>query len=182
MRTSFVSLLTPTLALCLLAASLPAAAELKIGVVSMPRLQREAPQIKTANDKMRAEFEKKQQDLEAEGRRLEDDIKKFQRESDTMSADQRAKAQKSLSDRKIDFDAKQREVSESAQNRQREMLRELQSTFDGAIKAIVQEQGLNLVVPDPVYADDALDITDAVLRKLGELAKSDSGKDKKKKK
>lgn len=178
MRTPILALLT----LALLSAAAPASAELKVGVVSMPRLQREAPQIKNANEQMRAEFEKKQQSLEADGRRLEDDIKKFQREGATMSSDQRAKAEKDLSTRKIDFDAKQREISEQAQNRQREMLRDLQVSFDAAIKAVVQEQGLNLVVPDPVYADDALDITDAVLKKLADVAKTDTDKKGKKKK
>lgn len=177
MRTSLATLLS----LALFAISLPASAELKIGVISMPRLQREAPQIKTANDKMRAEFEKKQQGLETEGRRLEEDIKKFQREGSVMSSDQRAKSEKDLSTRKIDFEAKQRDISEQAQNRQREMLRELQTTFDSAIKAVVEEQGLNLVVPDPVYADDALDITDTVLKKLADVAKAGDTKGKKKK-
>ncbi len=177
MRTSIASILTLTL----FAISLPAAAELKIGVISMPRLQREAPQIKTANDKMRAEFEKKQQGMESDGRRLEEDIKKFQREGSVMSSEQRAKSEKELSTRKIDFEAKQRDLSEQAQNRQREMLRELQTTFDAAIKAVVQEQGLNLVVPDPVYADDGLDITDTVLKKLADDAKSGDSKGKKKK-
>lgn len=177
MRTSIASILT----LSLFAISLPAAAELKIGVISMPRLQREAPQIKTANDKMRAEFEKKQQGMESDGRRLEEDIKKFQREGSVMSSEQRAKSEKELSTRKIDFEAKQRDLSEQAQNRQREMLRELQTTFDAAIKAVVQEQGLNLVVPDPVYADDGLDITDTVLKKLADDAKSGDSKGKKKK-
>lgn len=171
------------MSIALAAVATPAAsAELKIGVISMPRLQREAPQIKTANEQMRAEFEKKQKDLETEGRRLEDDIKKFQREGAAMSGEQRAKSEKDLSTRKIDFEAKQREISEQAQNRQREMLRDLQSSFDAAIKAVVEEQGLNLVVPDPVYADDALDLTDAVLKKLADVAKAGTDKKGKKKK
>lgn len=178
MRTSLASLLT----LALIAVSAPAAAELKIGVVSMPRLQREAPQIKSAGDQMRAEFEKKQQQLEADGRRLEEDIKKFQREGAAMSSDQRSKAEKDLSTRKIDFEAQQREISEQAQNRQREMLRDLQASFDAAIKAVVDEQGLNLVIPDPVHADPSLDITDAVLKKLADAAKAGGDKKGKKKK
>lgn len=150
----------------------PALAETKIGVVSMPRLQREAPQIKSAGEAMRAEFEKKQQSLESDARKLEEDAKKFQREGAAMSSEQRARTEKDLTTRKIDLDAKQRDLAEQAQGRQREMLRDLQASFDAAIKAVVQEQGLNLVVPDPVYADDSLDITDAVLRKLAEGAKA----------
>jgi len=175
------------LAAAAFAAAAPAMAETKIASIRSPDLLRDAPQIKSANEKMKAEFEKKQKDLEGEGKKLEDDIKKFQREADTMTSQQRADTEKALQTRKIDFDLKQRQLGEQVQTREQELRKDLSAKFAKAIEAVAKEKGLDLVVQDPVFATATIDITDEVLKRLstdtGEAApgKADGKPSKKKK-
>ncbi len=143
-----------------------ASAQVKIATIRSLDLMRDAPQIKTANEKMKTEFEKKQKDLDSERKKLEDDAKKFQREADTLSAQQRATAEKDLNTRKIDFEFKARQMSEQVQAREQELRRELQAKFAKAIEEVAKEKGIELVLQDPVYAAPAIDITDEVLQRL----------------
>ena len=156
------------------AAAAPAMADTKIASIRSPDLLRDAPQIKSANEKMKAEFEKKQKDLEVDGKKLEDDIKKFQREADTMTAQQRADTEKQLNTRKIDFDFKQRSLGEQVQAREQELRKDLSAKFAKAIEAVAKEKGLDLVVQDPVFANATIDITDEVLKRLNSDAGSDA--------
>lgn len=149
----------------LLAAPL-ASAETKIATIRSLDLMRDAPQIKSANEKMKTEFEKKQKDLDSERKKLEDDAKKFQREADTLSAQQRANAEKDLNTRKIDFEFKARQMSEQVQAREQELRRDLQAKFAKAIEEVAKEKNIDLVLQDPVYATPAIDITEEVLKRL----------------
>ena len=160
-----VATLATLLAAPLAAAEAPAPA--KIATIRSLDLLRDAPQIKTANEKMKTEFEKKQKDLDSERKKLEDDAKKFQREADTLSAQQRANAEKDLNTRKIDFEFKARQMSEQVQAREQELRRDLQAKFAKAIEEVAKEKGIDLVLQDPVYAAPAIDITDEVLKRLG---------------
>lgn len=156
----------------------PAAAESKIAAIRTPVLLRDAPQIRVADQKLKAEFEKRERDLQAEGKKLSDDIKKFQREADTMSPQQRADSEKSLNTRKIDFDLKQRQFAEEAQNRNGELRREVLAKVNEAIEAVAKAKGLDLVLQDPAYVAPGLDITDEVLKHLGSAEPAKSGKKK----
>lgn len=155
------------LSLVLLAVAGPAAAEQKIAAIRTPVILRDAPQIKAADGKLKGEFEKKEKDLSAEGQKLQDDIKKYQREADSMSPQQRADAEKGLNTRKIDFDLKQRQFSEAAQTRNQELKREVLEKVNQAIEAVAKEKGYDMVLQDPAYANPAIDITDEVLKRLG---------------
>jgi len=170
----FLRRLCLPLAVAAVCAAAPAMADTKIATIRSPDLLRDAPQIKSANERMKAEFEKKQKDLEGEGKKLEDDIKNFQREADTLTAQQRADTEKSLNTRKIDFDFKQRQLSEQVQQREQELRKDLSAKFAKAIEAVAKEKGLDLVVQDPVFATATIDITDEVLKRLSTEAGSDA--------
>lgn len=154
-------------ALAAAAATAPAWAQAKVATIRSIDLLRDAPQMKSANEKMKAEFEKRQKDLDAERKKLEEDVKKFQREADTLSAQQRANSEKDLNTRKIDFEYKARQLGEAVQTREQELRRELQAKFAKAIEEVAKERGLELVLQDPVYAAPSIDITEEVLKRLG---------------
>jgi len=181
MRHRFL-LVAAALAAVMTAAPVAAQSEMKIATIRSLDLLRDAPQIKSANEKMKAEFEKRQKDLEAEGRKLSEDIKKFQREADTISAQQRATTEKDLNTRKIDFDYKQRQLGEQVQAREQELRRELQGKFSKAIEEVAVEKGIQLVLQDPVYAAGGIDITEEVLKRLASVTDAAAPADKKKKK
>ena len=164
----------------------PASAETKIAVIRTGVILHDAPQIKAADLKLKGEFEKREKDLQAEQTKLGDDIKKYQRDADSMSAQQRANTEKDLNTRKIDFDLKQRQFQEEAQNRNADLRRDVLDKVNKAIDEVAKEKGLDLVLQDPAFASDGLDITADVLKKLAsypaDAADSAAGDKKKKKK
>ena len=171
------------LPLALLAAvfSAPAAAESKIAVISAPVLLRDAPQVQAADQKFKAEFQRREDELKAEAKKLSDDDKKFQREGDTLSAQQRANTAKELYTRKTDFDLKQRQFAEQAQARNNELQRDVLEKINQAIVEVSKEKGLDIVVRDPAFANPALDITADVLKKLATMEDKPAESKKKKK-
>lgn len=179
MRTAFAAILPLTLLAGLHAA--PAAAETKVGVISAPILLRDAPQVQSANQKFKAEFQKREDDLKAEAKKLQEDDKKFQREGDTMTAQQRADTAKNLQSRKIDFDFKQRQFAEQAQARNNELQGQVLEKINEAIQAVSKEKGLDVVVRDPAFAKQELDITGDVLKKLATMEAAPAETKKKKK-
>ncbi|MGH8028929.1 MAG: OmpH family outer membrane protein [Arenimonas sp.] len=179
MRTPLAAILPVALLTAAFAA--PAAAQSKIGVISEPALLREAPQIEVARQKFTNEFQKREDELKAEAKKLTDDDKRFQREADTMSAQQRATTSKDLYTRKTDFDLKQRQFAEQAQTRNNELQRDVLVRINRAIAAVAQEKGLDLVVRDPAFANPALDITGDVLKKLAAPEAKPAAEPKKKK-
>jgi outer membrane protein len=143
-----------------------ALAEVKVGTIRANDVVRESPYYKAAETKMRGEFDKRQQELETTGKALAEDIKKFQRDADIMAPDERAKKEKDLSARQVDFQYAQQKFKEDATQRDRELTTDLMTKIKDAIQQVAKEKGLDLVVQDPVFSAPALDITDAVLKQL----------------
>lgn len=144
-----------------------ASAEVKVAAVKASELILKSPQFKAGQDKMKAEFEKRGKDLEGDAKKFQDDVKKFEKEADMLSADKRAATEKDLRSRQVDLTYKQKQLQEDVQNRDRQLSQEMQEKIKGVITALAKEKGYDLVVQDPVYATDAVDITDEVLKKLG---------------
>ena len=74
--------------------SMPAAAEIKVGVVDIAKLFEESPQAKVVQDSLRAEFGPRLQQLVAQEQALKARNDKYQKDLATMAADQRTKARK----------------------------------------------------------------------------------------
>jgi outer membrane protein len=153
------------LAIGLMAAA-AAQAEVKIAVVRSADVVRDSVQYKAAENKMKAEFEKRKNDLEAQGKTFAEDVKNYQRDADTLSPDQRAKKEKDLNARQVDINFAQRKFQEDLQNRDRELTQDMMAKIKDVITAVAKEKGATLVVQDPVYSDASVDITADVLKKL----------------
>jgi outer membrane protein len=180
MRTAFAAILSAVLLGAAWAG--PAAAEVKIGAISLPALLRDSPQVRAANDKFKAEFQKREDDLKAEGKKLQEDSRKYQREADTMSGQQRADTEKNLNTRRIDFELKQRQFAEQAQARNDELQREVLEKVNRAIGEVAKEKALDLVVRDPAFASPAVDVTADVMKKLAAMQAAPAAAEPKKKK
>ena len=149
-----------------LAAAGAAQAEIKIATIRANDVIRESPYYKSAESKMRSEFDKRQNDLETSGKALAEDIKKFQRDADIMAPDERARKEKDLSARQVDFQYAQQKFREDAAARDRELTQDLMGKIKDAIQQVAKDKGVDLVVQDPVYAIPSMDITDDVLKAL----------------
>lgn len=166
MKTLISPLAALALSTAVLAAPVALAQSAKIGAIRTADVVLQSPQYKASADKMKQEFDRRRTELEAEAKKLEDDLKKFQREADLMSAADRAKTEKDLNTRRIDFGYKQRQFSEDLSNRDRQLTQEMRAKINDVILAVAKERGYDLIVQDPAYAAEAVDITDEVLKRL----------------
>ena len=138
----------------------------KIAVVRSADVVRDSSQFKAAETKMKAEFEKRKNDLEAQAKKFGDDVKAYQRDADALSVDQRATKEKDLNARQVDIQFAQRKFQEDLANRDRELTQDMMGKIKTVILAVAKEKGITLVVQDPVYADESIDITADVLKRL----------------
>lgn len=144
----------------------PAQAELKIITIRAAEIVAASPQFKSSQTSMKAEFEKRNDELETEARKFAEDTQKFRREADVMSSDARAKAEKELQTRRIDLDYKQRQFREDFQKRDRELSEKLMNSIKEVVVAVAKDQGADLVLQDPVFSAPGIDVTDEVIRRL----------------
>ncbi|HUP92076.1 MAG TPA: OmpH family outer membrane protein [Solimonas sp.] len=166
MRTSRHTLTATMLAAASLALSAPAFADVKIATIRASDLVQQSPQFKAGADKMKGEFERRKTDLENDAKKLGEDIKNFQKQADLLSATDRAKQEKDLNTRKIDFDYRQKQFQEDFQNRDRQLTQEMMTKIKTVIEQVAKEKGIDAVIQDPVYSSPAVDITADVLKRL----------------
>jgi outer membrane protein len=151
----------------LAAAATPAWADLKIGVVQYSRLMQDSPQAKAAQDALRGEFAPKQKELQTQQQALKTKEESLQRDSATMSVEQRNQAEKELREGNRALSLRVNELQDDFNARQNEELSKLQKTLVEEVQAYAQAQKFDLVLADGViWAGPALDITPQILTAL----------------
>jgi len=148
-------------------ATAPAWADLKIGVVNYAKLMQESPQAKAAQDALRGEFAGKQKDLQTQQQTLKNKEDSLQRDSATMTADQRTAAERDLRDGNRELQLKVQQYQDDFNARQNEELSKLQKTLVEEVQNYAQGQKFDLVLADGViFSAPVLDITPQVLAAL----------------
>ena len=146
---------------------MPAAAEIKIGVVDIAKLFEESPQAKVVQDGLRAEFRPRLQQLVAQEQALKTRNDKYQKDLATMAADQRTKAEKDLRDSAREIERKKAELQDDSNAKRQEEMNKLQRLLFGEVRDYAKAQGYDIVIAEGVlYATPAVDITTAVLNVL----------------
>jgi outer membrane protein len=161
---------TVSLALVVLAAAaLPAGAaraQVRIGVVNVPRLLQEAPQRQAVSRAIENEFAGRLRDLENQQRDLRAREEKLQRDGPAISELERRTAEKALRDGQRELARKRNEYMEDLNIRRTEALSQLQRTVLQEVQNYAKSAGLDVVVADALYASPAVDITSQVLSAL----------------
>ena len=159
---------------CLLTASFlinavyASAAELKIGYVQVDKILQEAPQTAESGKKLEKEFSPRTQELERMQKQIRDQESALEKNSLTLSETERRNKERDISNLKIEFQRKQRELREDVNLRKNEELGSLQERINKAVSTVAQAEGYDLVVYSGVaYASNKVDITDKVLKSLG---------------
>lgn len=144
------------------------AEELKIGIVDVNKILKDAPQTLSANKKLEKEFSSRTEKLKTKIKKLEADGKKFQKESLTLSDDQREKAERGLQQRRIDIQRDERELREDMDLRRREEIGDLQEKINLTIDKMAADQNFDLILYQGIaFASSKVDITDNVIEALG---------------
>ena len=161
------------LASVVLVASLaaPAMAEVKIGVIDYGRLFEDSPQAKALKEALNAEFGPRVQQLVSAEQALKARSDKFQKDSATMTADQKSKAEKELRDGLRDLERKKSELQDDSNAKRQEEMNKLQRTLIGEVREYAKAQNFDIVIADGViYHTATVDITPAVLSALNSRA------------
>ena len=156
-------LLTTVIALAGFSAS---AQELKIGIVNLDRIFREANSAKSAQAKLEQEFGKREKDLNDVATQLKTISDKYEREAPTLSETQRTTRQKQLVDQDRDFQRKRREFQEDLNARKNEELQQVIERANRVVKTLAETEKYDLIVQEAVYVNPKHDITDKVLKSL----------------
>jgi len=144
------------------------AAEVKIGFVNVEQILKDAPQTAESGRKLEKEFSGRQQELERMAKQIKDHEAALDKDSLTMSETDRRNKDRDLSNLKIEFQRKQRELREDVNLRKNEELASLQDRINKAVTSVAEAEGYDLVVYSGVaYASKKADITDKVLKSLG---------------
>jgi outer membrane protein len=150
-------------------AALPAVgAEVKIAVVDFQKLAAESPQGKAVAESLRAEFAPRQRTLQAQEQAFKAKEDKYQKDSATMSEDQRARTEKELRDSARDFERAKAEAQDDLNARRNEALSRLQRTIIEEVRNYGKAQNYDLILDQGVviYNASATDITPVVLSAL----------------
>jgi outer membrane protein len=144
------------------------AAELKVGYVQVDKILQEAPQTAESGKKLEREFSPRSQELDRTQKQIRDIEVSLDKEGVTLSESERRNKERDVSNLKIEFQRKQRELREDINLRKNEELSVLQDRINKAVQTVSETDGYDLVVYGGVaYASKKIDITDKVLKLLG---------------
>lgn len=160
------------LAMALLALAMPlsqawAQSGIKIGVVSLPRLLKEAPQAQASMAELQQEFAPRERSIRAKQEEFQSRSEQVQRDLAVMSEEERRTAERELRESQRDTQRLLEEFREDYNLRVNEELGKLQRSLLKEVQDYARASGYDLIVGDGVlYASDVVNITDEVLREL----------------
>jgi outer membrane protein len=142
-------------------------AEMKIGFVDLAKLSESAPQIRSAQSKIDAEFtsrEKELIDLQRKTAKLEE---KLSKDGAVMSDAERSKLEREILSKRREMKRSQDEFRDDLNIRKNEMLRQVNIEIGEIIQNYAKSANYDLILAQGVmYAGERADITDAILKKL----------------
>jgi outer membrane protein len=166
-------ILHSVLALLVVATAVPAAAQANVAVIDVQRVVTESDPGKEALQQLKELSDQKVQEGQGIQQELAELREQFNKQRFTLSEDKLEEMTKDIEDRQIALqrfeDDAQRELNEA----RRRALGALEQRIMPVIDAVGQEQGLTLIFnkfqSGLVYADDAVDITDEVIRRFNTI-------------
>ncbi|PKO84062.1 MAG: hypothetical protein CVU17_05660 [Betaproteobacteria bacterium HGW-Betaproteobacteria-11] len=158
-------------AFALLSIAGAAQAESKIGFINSQRILAESPQAARAKKKIEKDFEKRDQDLQRMGKQIQTLQETLDKNSATMAESERRTKERELADLTRDIQRKQREFREDLSQRQNEEMAAIFDRVNKAIKQIAETEKYDVILQDAVYFNPRIDITDKVIKALGDGTK-----------
>ena len=147
--------------------AMPAAADVKIGVVNLARLVSASPQAKRARQNMESKFTARKEELESKQEAFRSDVERLKRDGAVMSDSAREKLEAQIRDQQRRLKLAQDEYNEDVQLAEKKEMESLREDVRAVIDEFAEQQGYDLIVGDAIlYANDQVDITNKVLQRL----------------
>ena len=162
LRVCFAALTAATL----LAAGAATAADLKIGVVNMERILRESKTAIEASDRLNAEGQRRQEEIEGISRRFKARLERFEKDAPSMTESERVQERRSLAEMERDVTRRSREAREEFNQRRNEEVLLLQNRAGRVVQELAKKEQFDLVLYEFFYASDRVDLTSRVIETL----------------
>jgi outer membrane protein len=144
-----------------------ARAEIRIAVVDLQRALNECDAGKKAKEQVKAKFEKAQNQLKKEREELDKARDDFEKQAILLKDDDRRNRERELENRTLDFKRKYEDMQRDLKRTDGELTSGIIEQLYGIVSDYGKQQGYTLVLEASsglLYADKALDITDAIVK------------------
>ncbi len=139
----------------------------KIGFVSTERILRDAAPAKAAQQKLEQEFSRRDKELQDMAARLKSLSERLDRDAAVTPEADRLRRQREYAESEKEYQRKQREFREDLNQRRNEELSQVIDKANRVIKQIAEQEKYDIILQEAVFASPRIDITDKVLRALG---------------
>lgn len=154
--------------IALISISAAVLAESKIGFVNSQKILNDAPQAARAKKKIEKDFEKRDQELQRIAKQLQGMQETLDKNAVTMAESERRTKEREFGELNRDFQRKQREFREDLSQRQNEEMAAIFERVNKIIKQIAEAEKYDIIFQEAVYANPRIDITDKVIKALGD--------------
>ena len=151
----------------LLISAMPAAAEIKIGFVNVPRILDSAPQAQAADQRLEKEFGPRESEIVAMKRELVAINDRLTKNGAVMSASERQRQESEMRQMRREIRRLEDEFREDVNLRRSQELGKLQRLVVEVIQKLAKAENFDLIISDGViYAGTKVDITEKVIGRL----------------
>ena len=147
-----------------------AQAETKIGFINNQRVLAESPQAAKAKKRIEKDFEKRDQELQRMVKQVQTLQAALDKTAAPLSETERRMKEKELTELTRDLQRKQREFREDLSQRQNDEMALIFEKINKTIKQIADAEKFDIIFQDAVYFNQRIDITDKVIKALGDGA------------
>ncbi len=138
----------------------------KVGFVNTQRILLDSAPAKVAQQKIDAEFEKRNAELQKLVADLRKRVQAFEKDAPVLAESDRNRRQRELGNLDADVQRKQREIQEDFNRRRNEEFAIIIERANAAIKKIAESENYDLILQDAVTVNPRVDITDKVIKAL----------------
>lgn len=138
----------------------------KVGFVNTQRILLDSAPAKVAQQKIDAEFEKRNAELQKLVADLRKRVQAFEKDAPVLAESDRNRRQRELGNLDADVQRKQREIQEDFNRRRNEEFAIIIERANAAIKNIAESENYDLILQDAVTVNPRVDITDKVIKAL----------------
>lgn len=142
------------------------AQELRIGVVNVERVFREAAPAKAATVRIEQEFSRREKELRDMAARLKTKADDFDKNAHVFSESDRLKRQRELGELDKELQRKQREFREDLSQKRNEEIAGMQERVIKIIRQIGEAEKFDLILQEAIFVSPRVDITDRVIKAL----------------
>jgi outer membrane protein len=138
----------------------------RIGFIYTERLMTESRLAKKADEKIQAEFSKRQKQVDDMVKRYKQSREKFDEDAPKLGDIDRTRRTRELLDMEKDVQRMQREFNEDLFQRKNEERAAIAQKASKLIEQVAEQEHLDIVLQESIWTSPRIDITDKILKLL----------------